>query len=61
VNKTMHPYCIVGITGAQLHYIFAVKTLKTRGTQRAQTPPRLLDCFGEYGCIVTEKRRGAPC
>ena len=29
--------------------------------QRVQTPPRLLHCLGERGCIVGEKRGGAPC
>jgi len=33
----------------------------TRCSQRAQTPPNLLHCLGDCGCIVGEKSGGALC
>ena len=34
---------------------------KTRYAQTAPTPPRLLPCIGDRGCIVGEKSGGDPC
>ena len=34
----------------------AVLHKKTRCAERTETPPRLLHCLGDRGCIVGEKR-----
>ena len=45
----------------QIENYFNAVLIITRHAQRDQTPPMLLHCLGDRGCIVGEKRGGAPC